>query len=71
MTQAMLFLPAATSFSGQLAFAPRALVDDLVTAVIGQFFPFACFDLGAQATGAKAGAAVKLALLDTGGLDCH
>jgi hypothetical protein len=59
------------SFAGQFAFAPGALVNDLVTPVVGHFLPLARFGLGSQAPRAKAGPAIEAALLDTWGFDCH
>jgi hypothetical protein len=52
------------SFSRQLPFAPRALVDNLMTFVVSHSFPLSCFGLGPQASSAEAGTAIELTLLD-------
>jgi hypothetical protein len=52
-------------FAGKLAFAPGALIDDLVAPVVGHLFPFACLKLGPQTADAQARPAIEAALLDT------
>jgi hypothetical protein len=59
------FLAVGRSFAGHFTFAPGALVDDLVTPMVGHLFPFARLELGPQTAGTKAGPAIEAALLDT------
>ena len=53
-------------FARKLAFAPGALIDDMVAPVVGHLFPFACLGPGSQAACAKAGLAVEATLFDAG-----
>jgi hypothetical protein len=65
------FPGAIKSFGNQLALAPCTLVDDLMTPVVRHLLPFPRFSLGPQTPGAKSGAAIEAALLDTRGFDRH
>jgi hypothetical protein len=49
------------SLACDLALPARAIVNDLVTPVVSHFLPFARLDLGPQAAGAQAGAAIEAA----------